>query len=636
MPLRSLPLKFLLPSLLLLLCLLIRCAQTPQTYASLQPETEYVGAASCQSCHAEIAASYAQTNMGHSMYRPSLQDTIEHFGPEVLVYDRTEDFYYQPFWRGEEMFMREFRLQGGDTVHRREEKVDYVIGSGHQTRSYLMQRNGYLYELPITWYVHKGIWDLSPGYHENNARFSREIGAECVACHTGVFDYVAGSKNRYRQLSLGIGCENCHGPGAAHVARYQNGDLPAEGEIDHSIVNPKYLPIQQQFDVCSRCHLEGVAVPQPDAPFEDFRPGMALQQQMEVFVVQNQHQAEIGIASHAERLVQARCFIASEGQMTCTTCHDSHQRIASQEVYLQQCQSCHQIDQAGMCASPESQHMSAEQNCISCHMPARGTVDIPHVRFHDHKIRVLTAADSATAPDSSQIAQWLELRCGTSEKPADGVFGQAWLLYYEQQIENPAFLDRAEKLLDEDQPYALARLKWHQGDLAAARRYVAQALQRQPEEPYRQFLYGEILERQGEFAQAAEVFESLYLRNADNVEAGLKAAVNWLKARQGDPAVLPQARQRFEALLTQKPFDVRLLTNLAFVALNQRDLRTAESSLVRALQLDPDDGKALENMVLVQVVKGNTVQSEAYLARLAAAGAEEAVLARLRGMMGQL
>jgi cytochrome c-type biogenesis protein CcmH/NrfG len=626
--------KWLFLSVLLGLCLLMRCAQAPQTYASLQPDTEYVGAEACQSCHAEVAASYGQTNMGHSMYRPSLADTIEHFGSEVRVNDSAADLTYHPFWRGEEMYIREFRLQGKDTIHVREEQVDYVIGSGHQTRSYLMQRNGYLYELPITWYVHQEIWDLSPGYRDNNARFSREIGAECVACHTGVFDYVAGSKNRYRKLALGIGCENCHGPGAAHVRRYQTGEAPAEGEVDYSIVNPKHLPIQQQFDLCSRCHLEGVSVPQPEAPFEDFRPGMALQQQMEVFVVQHQNQADIGIASHAERLVQARCFIASAGKMTCTTCHDAHQQITSPAVYVQQCQSCHQAEEAGMCASPASQAMTSEQTCVTCHMPARGTVDIPHVRFHDHNIRILTEADSLGAQlDSSAIAEWLVLRCGTSEQPSDDVFGQAWLSYYEQQVENPVFLQRAEALLSQDQPYALARLKLYQGDLPAARRYAEQALTEQPAEPFRQFLFGEILAQQGEYAQAAATFDALYQRNADNLEAGLMAAVNWLKARRGDPQVLPQARQRFETLLAQKPFDVRLLTNLAFVALNQRDLRRAESALVQALGYDPDDLKVLENMVLVQVVKGNAQQGARYLARLTAAGADEAVLTRLQGML---
>ena len=626
--------KWLVGSSLLLLALLMRCGQAPRSsYASLEPSTAYVGTEACASCHADIHQQYQPTNMGHSFYRPSLSDTIERFGPEAVVYDSLRDFYYQPFWRGEDFFVREWRMAGADTSYLREERVDYVIGSGHQTRSYLMQREGYLYELPITWYVHRGIWDLSPGYREQNARFSREIGAECMACHTGTFDYVAGSKNRFRQLSLGIGCENCHGPGQAHVALRQAGEGPPAGEVDYSIVNPADLPMQARFDICSRCHLEGVAVPQPGRDLFDYRPGMPLQQVMEIFVMQNRDRNAFGVASHAERLMQSRCFIASEGQMTCTTCHDAHGGSGSLDTYLQQCQSCHQADEAGMCLAPESAHLSAEQNCVSCHMPVDGTVDIPHVRFHDHKIRVLGRGDSL--PAVAEAEAWLELKCGTSAQPTEDAFGQAWLLYYEQQQTDPRYLQRAARQLDPASHYARARVAFYQGDLSTAEREARQALEKQPEEPLRRFLLGEILEGQGRYAEAQAAYQQVYQQNIHSFEAGLKSAITLLKARQGDPQALTEARTRFEALREQKPFDLRVLTNLGFVALNQRRLSEAERFLVLALQQDPDDAQALENMVLLQMVKGNALRANRYLDHLSAQHPAHPSLSSLRGMVGE-
>lgn len=604
-------------------------------YASLEPETAYVGSTTCASCHQEIHQQYRQTNMGHSFYRPDQQDTIEHFGKASIVYDSTLDFFYQPFWREGEFFIREWRTDAGDTTYLREEQVDYVIGSGHQTRSYLMQRNGYLYEMPITWYVHRKIWDLSPGYRESNSRFSREIGSECMSCHTGTFDFTEGSKNRFDNLSLGIGCENCHGPGEKHVEFYRAGGTPNPDEIDHTIVNPADLPLNVSFDICSRCHLEGVAVPQPGKTLDSYRPGMPLQEAMEVFVMQNRDQEAFGVASHAERLMQARCFIASDGQLSCNTCHDSHHAITDPQVYISQCQSCHQdASEAGMCLSPESEHMSAEQNCISCHMPAGGTVDIPHVRFHDHKIRVL--GRETETPDVATAREWLELKCGTSDNPSPNAFGQAWLLYYEQQDRNPRYLDRAWEQLGPEQHYERVRIAFYREDYALAKKEIEQALDNAPQDPLRLFLKGEILENLGFYGQAHDAFIQVYDQNQENIEAGLKAGTTLLKANQGDIQVLGQARTLFETLLRKKPFDTRMLTNLGFITLNQRELPTAESYLVRALRQDPDDAQALENMVLVQLVKGNDTRAEHYLKHLEERHPEHASLDKLKGMLEQL
>ena len=93
---------------------------------------------------------------------------------------------------------------------------------------------------------------------------------------------------------------------------------------------------------------------------------------------------------------------------------------------------------------------------------------------------------------------------------------------------------------------------------------------------------------------------------------------------------MSEARALFESLLTRKPFDVRLLTNLAFVALNQGRLRAAERYLVQALAYHPDDAQALENMVLVQVVKGNQIAAQRYGERLARQHPDHPQLDQLR------
>ena len=46
------------------------------------------------------------------------------------------------------------------------EKVDYIIGSGQHTNSHIYNTNGYLHQMPMTYYTQKQKWDFPPGFGE--------------------------------------------------------------------------------------------------------------------------------------------------------------------------------------------------------------------------------------------------------------------------------------------------------------------------------------------------------------------------------------------------------------------------------------------------------------------------------------
>ena len=50
-----------------------------------------------------------------------------------------------------------------------------MLGSGRQGASYLIDRDGFLFQSPISWYAQQRRWDLSPGYQKTNAHFDRVI-----------------------------------------------------------------------------------------------------------------------------------------------------------------------------------------------------------------------------------------------------------------------------------------------------------------------------------------------------------------------------------------------------------------------------------------------------------------------------
>ena len=114
------------------------------------------------------------------------------------------------------------------------------------------------------------------------------------------------------------------------------------------------------------------------------------------------------MASHAERLKMSRCFQsallevekeAGKGSLkpykealTCVTCHNPHISVKATALghFNSVCQRCHRNAPATSGALPlaaSSLHCTAtiasrnemQDNCVGCHMPKNGTIDIPQI-----------------------------------------------------------------------------------------------------------------------------------------------------------------------------------------------------------------------------------------------------------------
>jgi Flp pilus assembly protein TadD len=588
-----------------------------EQYAALTQAVHYTGDTTCANCHKAISHSYHKTGMGRSWYRPSPQEQIEQFGRQHVVHDPHKDLSYWAYWEQDSLYIEEFRLHRGDTVHRRRERVDYIVGSGHQTRSYILARNGYLYEAPITWYVAKKAWDLSPGYSGgHNSRFSRPIGEECMACHNGPSGHVSGTLNRYRRVARGISCEQCHGPGSAHVEKMRAGKMVnVEDEIDYSIVNPAKLPVQKQFDVCQQCHLQGVNVHGPDTL--DFRPGMRITQAREIFLEQKPDQNAFGIASHANRLKASPCFKGSDGELTCTTCHDPHEPINEKprEHYSTICQDCHgpQHEQP-RCSAPMAQRRQRNYDCAACHMPKGNTSDIPHVNFTDHYIRVVDSSQQQQRP--KPLPPEAVLRCMTSDDPGAHALGLAYLKFYEGNRQDRAFLDVAQQHLGGQNALATAKLYYFLGQYEQALTAAEQAITENPQDPWRYLQKGQILEALQRWQPALQAYAAAYKRQPGLVQAGLKREVMRLRAHPGRQSVLYKSRHKLQQLLQQQPWHEQLHMNLGFVELNLRHYAAARQHLQRALALRPDYGPALENLILLHLKQDRPQRARHYLTLL--------------------
>ena len=152
-------------------------------------------------------------------------------------------------------------------------EVHYALGSGSRGVSYLVERDGRLFQSPISWYSQQKKWDLSPGYERRNDHFDRPIEPQCLFCHANRVEPVELSVNRYEEPIFrghAVGCERCHGPGELHA----RGQEIVDGK-DVTIVNPRHLDIPLRAAVCEQCHILGDhRIDRPGRGPFDYRPGL--------------------------------------------------------------------------------------------------------------------------------------------------------------------------------------------------------------------------------------------------------------------------------------------------------------------------------------------------------------------------
>jgi len=259
-------------TLLLVFCNPELSSEPVSQFRNVRADVAYSGMQNCRSCHGDIYDTFIETGMGRSFDFASHEKSAASYGEHDLVYDAQNDLYYKPFFKDSSLYIKEYRLDGKDTVHARTEEITYVIGSGQHTNSHLLNINGYIYQAPITFYTQENRWDLAPGYEKTNVRFARVIEEECLTCHNHYPTFIEGSINKVEQMPSGIACERCHGPGALHVKEKLAGKIiDTAYHTDYSIVNPRALSRDLQMDLCQRCHLQGIAVLQEGKSFFDFK-----------------------------------------------------------------------------------------------------------------------------------------------------------------------------------------------------------------------------------------------------------------------------------------------------------------------------------------------------------------------------
>lgn len=587
----------------------------------------------CAACHAEIYQAYQQTGMARSFSKPGPQNVIEEFTRNRGEHKPSRR-HYQMIERDGRYVFKRFQVDAdGNDINVFERQVDWILGSGDHSRTYLYQTNdGELYQLPLAWYEQEKIWYMAPGYDRpDHDGLTRSVQRECMFCHNG-YPEAAADSDRYgypprfpKELPRGIGCQRCHGPGGEHVRAAMREGATA-GRLRETIVNPGRLDPQRRADVCDQCHLQPIVSLFGTRRFGkgtySYRPGEALSDyivQMEATENDRPAPERFEINHHPYRLRQSACFKGSAGALECLTCHDPHRNVPPEQSakhYRAACLGCHGTATLGALHSGVA-WFSPESDCVACHMPRRRTQDVVHVTMTDHLIarrpggaglieplkerepsltgiELYNAANGPTGDEANNYRAVTVLRAmGHRYKQASDLLER-----------NVAAVPRQEPDLYLD----LAMAQMRERRFEDARKNLAKALALDPANPRALVWTGSVEISLGRPDKAIEHFEGLLKDNPNHPDALYNYGL----------ALIGQGRHADAVPQFQRAVELRENLVEAWYALGSVNLRLerldqAAAGFKRALEIRPEATGAYVGIAQALAASGNRDEALRYL-----------------------
>lgn len=336
---------------------------------SLEPDKRgeaYANPQTCVSCHKDIANSYTHTAHfhtssainGNTLQAESIADAhtfVFNDKLKITIDKRKDGLYQTAYYQGKEI---------------RSQRFDVAFGANEKAQTYGYWKGNQLYELPVSFFKIINNWANSPGFPPNLVYYDRAIVSRCFECHgsylekqfvqTGALTVAEEfSKN---SIIYGIDCQRCHGPAANHVQYHS--DNPTDKTAKY-ITTYKSLNRQLKVNMCAVCH-GGNDLKVEKSTFK-YKPGDNLASFYDPdFGMSNTPDVH---GNQAKLLAMSKCYINS-ANLTCTTCHDVHQKEKPDAALLsQKCMDCHKAQTHNFCKMAPQLRRAITTKCIECHMP---------------------------------------------------------------------------------------------------------------------------------------------------------------------------------------------------------------------------------------------------------------------------
>jgi predicted CXXCH cytochrome family protein len=353
----------------LLLSLLANAQTTTQVVNT------YVGSQACATCHPATFARWQKTRMANVVQDPKVH-------PEAIVGNFSK---------------------ADPLVTFKKEDIALTYGSKWKQRYFTKIGDDY-FVFPAQWDVKNGLWRayyVKPGTdwwvpHYPTEQMQRPTGPLCDGCHSVNYNVAT------RQVTeWNVGCEKCHGPGAAHVKHPEKAN----------IVNPARLDFVRANDVCIQCHSQGRPKANPIAgKYYDWPVGFKVGNRLsEVWSLEEHQLGQTTFTNFADgtahkNRMQGNDFITSRMHargVTCFSCHDVHGTANEADLIKPgnaMCLECHGPNSPNGPSGSLEQHThhkadSKGSECVACHMPSIEQT-IADVNVRSHTFRFITPAAS--------------------------------------------------------------------------------------------------------------------------------------------------------------------------------------------------------------------------------------------------
>jgi len=576
----------------------------PETSMPTEVTTEgYATSDTCRSCHPSEYHSW------HSSYHRSMTQlpsatsvlgdfddkTIEQMGRRFELSQRNGKFYVTSD------FITDWTPKDFQTP--REEKQIKLLTGSHHMQVYWNSTGDTrkLEQVPIVHLVEQDRWVprdsvfLMPTRHMGTE--AGRWNMACIKCHTTHGDPAMTDNFEMdtRVAEFGIACEECHGPGAEHIAANRDPQrrlaLHQSGQPDPTIINPARLSAKRQSDVCGQCH--GTFFDRSEGSHNHYRPGddlLATQDLLELDDTETieRIRAERGdiylrgkfwsdgmlrvAGRELNGLVRSPCYThddESKGILSCMDCHSSHTTPDDKRTVREwandilrpealdntACLKCHEDYNSPEALAKHTHHATESSGslCYNCHMPHTAYGLLNAIRSHEIESPNVTVSKKTGRPNACNQCHLDKTREWTVHHLNDW-FAQPIPELSEAESEIAASVLHIVKGDAAHRALAAWTMGWKSAKEASGSDWIAPYLIQLLDDPYHavRFIAQRSLRRIPEFAE----FDYDFIANDQAVALARKEAMNKFQNSEigtSDPQVLMESKikphpERYKAL----------------------------------------------------------------------------------------
>ena len=414
---------------------------------------EYAGSDSCRKCHARSHATWHASYHRTMTQVPDADNVVADFhdvsldlhGQSYILSNTGDDYWVElnaPDWNSTTVRPPRVKRQ-----------ITLMTGSHHEQDFWFETPHGRtIQRLPFVYRIEEQEWYPDTSVLMTPPEAPSGFGnwnVVCIQCHTTLgrphvtpFSPVA----KTEVVEFGISCEACHGPGAAHVERYQtradHPEVAADWKSRDQIINPGQLDHRRSSEVCGQCHSISLLSDEDSVRWAShgfrFRPGQKLDDTRIVVqpgitdedpTLQQLIQDEPNymddrfwsdgmvrvVGREYTGLIASPCF--QRGTMSCLSCHELHpaendprplEEWADDQLRFDRnsdraCLQCHTEMEEQLVAHTHHAADSEGSRCYNCHMPPTTYGLLKAVRSHQIDSPSLAPTLKAGRPNACNL-----------------------------------------------------------------------------------------------------------------------------------------------------------------------------------------------------------------------------------------